>query len=159
MHVYKQWDAGNLYIIYNTSLRKFCENVLRPLFCLVLFVVTDDARVTHVKLTFPSGERDYIRRVPTFIILCAHTRACLYIIYTICMAFMSDEIQFNIILTVVFFSIVYLFILFPLSLVLYRPAVDNAHAVKRITTERPNGKSLEFCCELRRRRRRRNKEG
>lgn len=69
------------------------------------------------------------------------------------MAFLTDEIQFNIILTVVVFFFQYrLFIYsFPLSLVSYRPAVDNASAVKRITTKRWNGKSLEFCCELRRR--------
>lgn len=69
-----------LYFIIPTSFRKFWENVLRLLFCLVLSVGADGARVTHVKLTFPSGERDY-----TFIILCAHTHTRLYIIYTICM--------------------------------------------------------------------------
>lgn len=46
------------------------------------FVGTDGARVTHVKLTFPPGERDYTTRVPTFIILCAHTHLSLYILYT-----------------------------------------------------------------------------
>jgi hypothetical protein len=86
------------------------------------FVGTDGARVTHVKLTFPPGERDYTTLVPTFIILCAHThtythspkfiyyihntRMCAY------MAFLTDEIQFNIILTVFFFSVSFIYLFF-----------------------------------------------
>jgi len=108
------------------------------------------------------GKRLYHARTYLYNTLCTHTLKFIYIIYTtlvwacmcVCMAFLTDKIQFNIILTVVvffFFSIVYLFILFPLSLVSYRPAVDNASAGKRITAKRWNGKSLEFCCELQRR--------
>jgi len=59
---------------------------------------------------------------------------CVYV--CVCMAFLTDEIQFNIILTVVVFFQYRLFIYsFPLSLVSYRPVVDNASAVKRITAE------------------------